>query len=370
MRSSALVTIFAALFLAARAGGAAAQPPPLPRPAPRALPQPEREALHADLLADGFVRVRGLLPAGEALAWGARVAAASAAQTAACPFASTAGAPGCAGFRGESFTRGRALEAADAALLQLSHSPHLARAAAQVLNVSRVRLYQATSFIKPPGAAPSAWHQDAAACPLHTDKLVTLWLALAPVPPEAGPLVFAAGSHLPGVPLPSLRDLPPRQRLGSMAKWTSAQVRNMTGLRVTRPLALAPGDATLHLGWTLHAAPRNVHASAHRTALAITYFADGARVHPELLEMEEAGAGAGAGAAAGAGAGEGGAGVAFVGEDGRQLRVNLLQDDAETWGPWLHKKPSILVPGTPVRDPILTPLLYDELYDSTPNIPL
>ena len=359
MRRLRVLALLAALALPSPA--AALAPPPPPRPAPRALP--ERDDLHSTLLQDGFVRIRGLLPPEEALAWGARVAAASAAQTASCPYASTAGAPGCAGFRGDSFTRGRALEAADAALLQLSHSPHLARAAAQVLNVSRVRLDQATAVIKSPGAAPSAWHQDAAACPLHTDKLATLWLALAPVPPEAGPLVFAAGSHLPGVPLPSLRDLAPRQRLGAMAKWTTAQVRNLTGLRVSKPLALAPGDATLHLGWTLHAAPRNAHATAQRIALAITYFADGARVHPELLEMEEAGAGGG-------GDGSEGKGVAFVGEDGRQLRVNLLQDDAETWGPWLHKKPSMLVPGAPVRDPVLTPLLYDELYDSTPHIPL
>ena len=333
------------------------------RPSPRLLSAEEQNTLHSQLLSEGYARVRALLPEGQAEQWGARVLAASQQQTAACPHSSTQAAPGCSGFRGASFTRGRSLEDADPLLLQLSHSPQLARLAAQAMNVTRVRLYQATSFVKGPGDAPSAWHQDAAACPLHTDKIVTLWLALGAVPPESGPLIFARRSHLPGVPIPSLRDLAPPARLARMTRWTTAEVRNSTGLPITRPLGLAAGDATLHLGWTLHAAPPNA-SPLPRTAMAITFFADGARVHPELLELSEPLA------AAALDADGQQRGVAFRGEDGRELRVRLLDDDAATWRPWLEKKPAILVPGAVVRDSVLTPMLYDAMWDSTPSIPL
>ena len=308
----------------------------------------------------------------EAQAWADRVHAASLAQTAGCASVGVGGSAvsalgegegGCFGQRGPSFLRGRALEANDATLLQLTHSPGLARLAAQAMNVSRVRLYQASAFIKNPGDAPSPWHQDAAACPLGTDKLVTLWLALDDVPAQAGPLVFARGSHLPKVPLPSLRDLPPSQRLDNMRLWSTAEVRNLTGLTVTKPLGLTAGDATLHLGWTLHAAPANTH-SLTRRALAITYFADGSKVHPNLLAMDEEPADSTGGARGAASS------IAFKGEDGKELKVHLLSDDYLTWKEWLHKKPPILIPGQAVRDNMLTPLLWDEMWGTNPRIPV
>jgi hypothetical protein len=372
MRSAILCIMCLAWLLAA-----SGTPAP-PRPSARVLPAEEQLALHTSLLSDGYVRVKAVLPEAEAVLWGERVLAASVQQTASCPpptaAASLSSPPaGCSGLNAASFLRGRALDAADPLLLQLTHSPTLARLAAQAMNVTRVRLYQATSFIKRPGDAPSAWHQDAAACPLHTDRLVTLWLALAPTPPECGPLVFARASHLPGVPVPSLRSLTPAQRLQAMGKWSSAQVRNATGLSITRPLPLQAGDATLHLGWTLHAAPPNSHATQARAAIAVTYFADGAKVHPQLLEMvggEEGGQEAELAVAGQQQGGSSSKGVAFKGQDGRELRVNLLEDDIDTWKAWLHTKPSILVPGAVVRDAALTPLLYDAMWDSTPGIPM
>ena len=326
----------------------------LPRPSPRALSPEERASFHTTLLTDGYVRLRNILPSSEATAWGEKVLKASHLQTAGCDISSASVIQNCQGFRGPAFTRGRQLEVADPQLSALIHSPGLARIAAQAMNVSRVRLYQATSFLKSPGDAPSAWHQDAAACPLATDKLVTLWLALDDVPVEAAPLIFARGSHLPGVPIPSLRDLTPAQRLERMGKWTSANV-SAAGLKISKPLHLSPGDATLHLGWTLHASPPNTHASLVRKALAITYFADGSKVNPNVLKL---------GGEAGVGKG-----VFFTGEDGKALEVLLLADDFETWKPWLAAK--ILIPGQPVRDNLLTPLLYDALWDTTRDkIPL
>jgi len=149
-----------------------------------------------------------------------------------------------------------------------------------------------------------------------------------------------------------------------MKKWTTSEVKNLTGLSITRPLSLSPGDATLHLGWTLHSAPPNT-GEKPRKAIAITYFSDGARVHPDLLSLKEGRSGG-----SNDDASDGSKGVAFKGEDGNNLYVQLLEDDYQTWKEWLHKRPSILIPGAPVRDSVLTPLLYDVLWDTAPGIPI
>jgi ectoine hydroxylase-related dioxygenase (phytanoyl-CoA dioxygenase family) len=236
-----------------------------------------------------------------------------------------------------------------------SHASSLAHLVARAMNVSGLRLYSASVFLKRPGDGLSLWHQDAAAMPLRTDKIATLWVALEDVPVAAGPLRFLKGSHLPGVKPPSLRDLPPRERTAAARLAASApEVERATGLRATAPRAMTAGDATLHLGWTLHGAEENA-AATDRVALAITFFEDGARVEPALLERVPPG---GAEAAPSKG-------VRFRGEDGGELIVHLLDDDRVTWEPWLHARPPLLVPGVPVRHPKLTPLLFPTAANST-----
>lgn len=143
-----------------------------------------------------------------------------------------------------------------------------ARVAAELLGVASVRLYHDQALFKPPGAARTPWHQDRYYWPLDTDLSVTMWMPLVDVTEEMGPMIFASGSHR-------------ATGLGDLA--ISQDTDQRLGARVAAgewPLWTAPvsaGDATFHLGGTLHSAGAN-QSSITREILTVIYFADGTRV--------------------------------------------------------------------------------------------
>ncbi|KAG8468211.1 hypothetical protein KFE25_013294 [Diacronema lutheri] len=144
-------------------------------------------------------------------------------------------------------------------------SERLARTAATLLGCERVRLYQDTLLVKRRGHGATHWHSDLHMAPLDTNAFVTCWLALTPVPRQSeggSSLVFASGSH---------RDC---AHLFWAAEPTAPVAPGRYSLRSHAPHA--PGDATWHHGWILHAAPPN-GADADRWSFAVTFFADGAR---------------------------------------------------------------------------------------------
>merc|ERR1712129_379305 len=74
----------------------------------------------------------------------------------------------------------------------------LGTVAAALLGVRHVRLYGDALFVKRPGDAATAWHDDLAHVPLDTSAFLTLWIPLQPVPSvEDGgsALLFASSSH-------------------------------------------------------------------------------------------------------------------------------------------------------------------------------
>ena len=77
-----------------------------------------------------------------------------------------------------------------------------------------------------------------------------------------------------------------------------------------------------------------------RCAIAISYFADGAKFHSDVLHL---------GAAS-----DSVRGVEFELEDGTRIVAQLLSDDIGTWVPWLLARE--LVPGAPAR-PSAAPLM-------------
>ncbi len=135
-------------------------------------------------------------------------------------------------------------------------APRLGALAAQLLDAEAVRILHFCGMFKPAGGGPTPWHQDQAYLPLDGRGTITLWIPLTDITPEMGTLTFAQGSHR------TARVLDP----GSRSDFPMAA----NG-------ALAAGDVSLHLGWTLHGAQANTSAR-ERQALAIVYYADGTRI--------------------------------------------------------------------------------------------
>jgi hypothetical protein len=259
------------------------------------------------------------------------------------------------------FLRARRLRGLD----QIVRSRELGKIVANAMNATKIRLYQASAFIKRSGDAPSVYHQDAQAAPFDSDKLVTLWLALSDIKKDCGLLKFVNGSHHSGIK-GSLKDVRPIS--GRLLKSKIFDMNDDEIAKVTRcSIALPPeegmkaGGASLHLGWTLHGADSN-SCEEERIGLAIMYFVSGARIDNDLVLIEDEHGNDYSGQVA----------QHYDGDENavklqlfrHTLYVRLLADDSVTWLRWLKRKPMpLLINGAEVNDDILTPIVYDALDD-------
>jgi hypothetical protein len=159
----------------------------------------------------------------------------------------------------------------DRAIQRFVFAPRFAKAAADLLGVDRVRLYHDQALCKEPGGGRTPWHQDQVYWPLDTDRTVTMWMPLVEVPDEIGTMTFASGSHRHG-------------NLGShlisdVSDAAFSELVDRLGLVPETHGALRAGDATFHLGWTLHRAPPNT-TDRMRSVMTVIYYADGTRIGP------------------------------------------------------------------------------------------
>lgn len=144
-----------------------------------------------------------------------------------------------------------------------------ATVAATLLGVERVRIYHDQALIKEPGGGRTPWHQDQYYWPLATDRTITMWMPLVDVSAETGMLTFASGSHTGG-PIGEVA-------ISDESDETYGRFIAEHGFPIARPDRMAAGDASFHLGWTIHSAGAN-RSDAPREVMTVIYFADGARV--------------------------------------------------------------------------------------------
>jgi ectoine hydroxylase-related dioxygenase (phytanoyl-CoA dioxygenase family) len=164
------------------------------------------------------------------------------------------------------------------ALREVVRAPEVARQAAALLGVARVRLLYDQLFAKPPGAVMTMWHQDQVYLPIDTSEviepggigMVRSWVSLTDLPAEVGGLHFVDGSH---------RIVPFVDADVAIGPPGSRDVAVVDGHDhpITDYGSFGAGDATFHAGYTVHGARANPSACT-RYGVSVVYVPDGARV--------------------------------------------------------------------------------------------
>ncbi len=167
----------------------------------------------------------------------------------------------------------------DEAVKRFVFEKRFAQIAADLLGVERVRLYHDQALFKEPGGGHTPWHQDKFYWPLDTDKMITMWMPLVDIDEEMGMIRFASGSHI----------YRPIDNVEISDKSEALYERHVSenGFSVEKALFMKAGDATFHLGWTIHSAGPNL-SNKMREVMTIIYFADGARITEPASKYQRA----------------------------------------------------------------------------------
>ena len=124
-----------------------------------------------------------------------------------------------------------------------------------------------------------SWHQDLTYWGLDSDDMITAWVALTPAGPENGGMKMLPGSHRGGKQ--AHRDTYDAANLLHRGQQIDAPIDEAAAVDVV----LAPGQASLHHGWVMHASPGNATAD-RRIGLTLQYVSP--RVRQTKSDMESA----------------------------------------------------------------------------------
>ncbi|MBX2856727.1 MAG: phytanoyl-CoA dioxygenase family protein [Rhodobacteraceae bacterium] len=153
--------------------------------------------------------------------------------------------------------------------LELATKPEVLDLVEQMIGPD-ILLYNATYIVKEPHTSSHvSWHQDLTFWGLSNDEQVTLWLALSPATSESGCMRMVPGSHRSGRIDHDTTDDPSNVLfLG----------QTVTGVSESEAVMcpLAPGQASFHHGWTLHASMPN-ESDDRRIGLNVQYLATSTR---------------------------------------------------------------------------------------------
>ena len=135
----------------------------------------------------------------------------------------------------------------------------LGRIAAELMEVTGVRLYHDQALYKEPGGGITPWHADQYYWPVSTDKTITVWIPLQAIPQHMGPLAFSPGSQN----LKFGRDL----EIGDESEIKLSEALKSIPI-VDEPFDL--GEVSFHGGWTFHRAGGN-SSDRPREVMTIIY---------------------------------------------------------------------------------------------------
>lgn len=140
-----------------------------------------------------------------------------------------------------------------------------------------ILLFDVTYIVKEPHAESFvSWHQDLTYWGLSSDEQVTLWLALSPTNAESGCMRMVPGSHTQG-----------KLQHEDSVDENNVLFRGQSVKDVAESDAvlcpLAPGEASFHHGWTLHASMPNT-SNDRRIGLNAQFIAPSVR---QLINKNE-----------------------------------------------------------------------------------
>ncbi len=148
-------------------------------------------------------------------------------------------------------------------------SKRLAQVAADLLGVKNVRINHDQALFKEPGGGPTPWHQDQYYWPLDTEKTITMWMPLVDINVDMGMLTFASGSQNKGSIF--------NYEISDESEQEFDKYLRENNFEISRANTMKAGDATWHLGFTIHNAPGN-KSDVMREVFTIIYMAYDAKI--------------------------------------------------------------------------------------------
>jgi ectoine hydroxylase-related dioxygenase (phytanoyl-CoA dioxygenase family) len=136
----------------------------------------------------------------------------------------------------------------DGTVKTFAFSKKLARIAADLLEVTGVRMYHDQALYKEPGGGITPWHADQYYWPVSSDRTITAWIPLHEVRLEMGPLAFARKTHRMAFGRTLEISDESEQQIQKSLKEAQADIDET---------AFELGEVSFHLGWTFHRAGGN-----------------------------------------------------------------------------------------------------------------